>query len=65
MDEKRTTFLVNYKEPCIGGTCFGVTEVTMNDGWFRVEFSNVSLGEDNDSDMWRAAVGQETMDSDL
>lgn len=65
MDEKRTTFHVNYKQPCIGGMFFGVTEVTMEDGWWRVEFSNVSVGEDNGSERWKAAVGEESMESDL
>jgi hypothetical protein len=45
--------------------CFGVTEVTMRDGWWRVEFSNVSMGEDNGSDRWKAAVGEESIESDL
>jgi hypothetical protein len=65
MDETRTDFYVKYKQPCIGGMCFGVTEVTMKDGWWRVELSNVSVGEDIGSDSWKAAVGEEYIESDL
>jgi hypothetical protein len=65
MDKKRTTFHVNYKQPCIGGMFFGFTEVTMEDGWWRVEFSNVSVGENNGLDRWKAALGEESMESDL
>jgi hypothetical protein len=65
MDENKKVFRVNYKQPCIGGMCFGVTEVMMEDGWWGVELSNVSVGEDIRSDRWKADVGEETFETDL
>lgn len=64
MDESKKVFHVNYKRPCIGGMCFGVTEVTMENGWWRVELSNVSVGPHVESDKWRAEV-EGDMESDL
>ena len=66
MDETKKVFYLNGEQSCIGGMCFGISEVTMENGWLRVELSNVTVGEHVESDQWRADLFGNRMDkSDL
>ena len=38
--------------------CFGVTAVTMENGWWRVELGDVEVGEHVESDQWRQDIGE-------